>query len=54
MCELSARGGTEAALTLLREHRPGIEVLHRSLSTRDSPYADVVAAVLATLRPRTP
>ncbi|NUW31100.1 nitrate reductase molybdenum cofactor assembly chaperone [Nonomuraea sp. SMC257] len=51
VCELSARGGVAQAARLLREHRAGVETLHRALREERSPYADVVAAVLATLPP---
>ncbi|NUW44233.1 nitrate reductase molybdenum cofactor assembly chaperone [Nonomuraea rhodomycinica] len=51
VCELSARGGVTQAGRLLREHRAGVETLHRALREERSPYADVVAAVLATLPP---
>ncbi|WP_240197286.1 nitrate reductase molybdenum cofactor assembly chaperone [Nonomuraea lactucae] len=53
VCELSARGGLVQARRLLREHRPGLETLHQALRAKGSPYADVVAAVLATLPPAT-
>ncbi|GGK78567.1 nitrate reductase molybdenum cofactor assembly chaperone [Sphaerisporangium melleum] len=49
VCELSGRGGTGQATRLLREHRPGLEVLRQALLEEGSPYAHVVAAVLATL-----
>ncbi|HEY9522742.1 MAG TPA: nitrate reductase molybdenum cofactor assembly chaperone [Thermopolyspora sp.] len=49
VCELSGRGATREAVRLLREHRPGVELLLRALEAEGSPYADVVAAVLATL-----
>jgi nitrate reductase delta subunit len=49
VCELSGRGATREAGRLLREHRPGVELLLRALEDEGSPYADVVAAVLATL-----
>lgn len=45
VCELSARGATEAAVGLLREHRAGLRLLLRALADEGSPYADVVAAV---------
>ncbi|GAA2310558.1 hypothetical protein GCM10010149_71230 [Nonomuraea roseoviolacea subsp. roseoviolacea] len=51
ICELSARGGVAQAGRLLREHRAAVETLHRALREERSPYADVVAAVLATLPP---
>ncbi|MFF4128749.1 nitrate reductase molybdenum cofactor assembly chaperone [Microbispora rosea] len=53
VCELSGRGATEQAVRLLREHRAGVETLLRALGEEHSPYADVVAAVLATLPPPT-
>ncbi|WP_182903116.1 nitrate reductase molybdenum cofactor assembly chaperone [Microbispora sp. H10830] len=53
VCELSGRGATHVALRLLREHRAGLETLLRALSEEKSPYAGVVAAVLATLPPPT-
>ncbi|MFC5814798.1 nitrate reductase molybdenum cofactor assembly chaperone [Nonomuraea harbinensis] len=53
VCELSARGGTAQASRLLREHRPGLDLLLRALESERSPYAHVVAAVLATLPPAT-
>ncbi|MEO3855806.1 nitrate reductase molybdenum cofactor assembly chaperone [Acrocarpospora sp. B8E8] len=49
VCELSARGATDQAVRLLREHRAGLETLLHALEGEDSPYAHVVAAVLATL-----
>ncbi len=51
VCELSGRGAVREACRLLREHRPGIELLLRALEAEGSPYAHVVAAVLATLPP---
>ncbi|PRX60477.1 respiratory nitrate reductase chaperone NarJ [Nonomuraea fuscirosea] len=51
VCELSARGAVREARRLLLEHRAGVEVLHTALCEERSPYADVVAAVLATLPP---
>ncbi|TDE43719.1 nitrate reductase molybdenum cofactor assembly chaperone [Nonomuraea mesophila] len=51
VCELSARGAVGPARRLMLESRPGIEVLRAALEEERSPYADVVAAVLATLRP---
>ncbi|MEV0168814.1 nitrate reductase molybdenum cofactor assembly chaperone [Nonomuraea fuscirosea] len=51
VCELSARGAVREARRLLLEHRAGVEVLHTALREERSPYADVVAAVLATLPP---
>ncbi|SPL98779.1 Respiratory nitrate reductase delta chain [[Actinomadura] parvosata subsp. kistnae] len=51
VCELSARGAVREARRLLLEHRAGVEVLRAALEEERSPYADVVAAVLATLPP---
>ncbi|MEU7863977.1 nitrate reductase molybdenum cofactor assembly chaperone [Nonomuraea sp. NPDC049141] len=51
VCELSARGGVREARRLLREHRAGLELLRAALEDVRSPYADVVAAVAATLPP---
>lgn len=39
----------EPGTRLLQDHRPGIELLAMALTDRSSPYADVLAAVLATL-----
>ncbi|MBG0830112.1 nitrate reductase molybdenum cofactor assembly chaperone [Planomonospora sp. ID67723] len=49
VCELLARGAVREARRLLIEHRAGLELLRTALRSEDSPYADVVAAVLATL-----
>ncbi|MEU9884798.1 nitrate reductase molybdenum cofactor assembly chaperone [Sphaerisporangium sp. NPDC051011] len=49
VCELSGRGATSQAVRLLREHRAGVETLLHALEAENSPYAHVVAAVLATL-----
>ncbi|MEO3802246.1 nitrate reductase molybdenum cofactor assembly chaperone [Nonomuraea sp. B1E8] len=51
VCELSARGAVRQARRLMTEHRAGMEVLRAALEEERSPYADVVAAVLATLPP---
>ncbi|GHH69053.1 hypothetical protein GCM10017673_18910 [Streptosporangium violaceochromogenes] len=51
VCELSARGAVHEAGRLLREHRPGLELLRTALEDERSPYAGVVAAVAATLPP---
>ncbi|MBB2910116.1 nitrate reductase delta subunit [Streptosporangium becharense] len=51
VCELSARGAVREARRLLLENRPGLELLRKALQAERSPYADVVAAVLATLPP---
>ncbi|MCA1221076.1 nitrate reductase molybdenum cofactor assembly chaperone [Streptomyces sp. 8L] len=44
--EFSARTGSDA---LLREHRPGLELLRIALTEADTPYAGALAAVCATL-----
>ncbi|MDF5758236.1 nitrate reductase molybdenum cofactor assembly chaperone [Spongiactinospora sp. TRM90649] len=49
VCELSGRGAVREARRLLREHRAGLELLRTALTAERSPYADVVAAVTATL-----
>ncbi|MFC4062632.1 nitrate reductase molybdenum cofactor assembly chaperone [Planomonospora corallina] len=54
VCELSARGAVREARRLLLENRPGLELLRRALEAEGSPYAGVVAAVLATLGPASP
>ncbi len=51
VCELSARGAVREARRLLQEHRAGLELLRTALADERSPYADVVAAVVATLPP---
>ena len=43
----SAPGGRGAIV--LREHRPALELLRGALEDRETPYADVVAAVCSTL-----
>lgn len=47
--EFAATVDPEAGLRLLAEHRVPIDVLHRALSERSSPYAHAVVAVLMTL-----
>ncbi|GIH81251.1 nitrate reductase molybdenum cofactor assembly chaperone [Planobispora longispora] len=54
VCELLARGAVREGRRLLLENRAGLELLRTALETEDSPYADVVAAVLATLPPAGP
>ncbi|GIH95471.1 nitrate reductase molybdenum cofactor assembly chaperone [Planobispora siamensis] len=49
VCELSGRGAVRQAQRLMQENRAGLELLRTALEAEDSPYADVVAAVLATL-----
>jgi nitrate reductase delta subunit len=51
VCELLARGAIRQARRLMLEHRAGVEVLRAALEEERSPYAGVVAAVLATLPP---
>lgn len=51
--EFSATVDPEAGLDLLQEHRAGLELLLRGMERVRTPYADVVAAVLATLPPPT-
>ena len=47
--EFSARGHTGAAVRLLAEHRAALELCWHALREAGSPYADVLAAVRATL-----
>ncbi len=47
--EFSARVDREAGRALLIENRPALELIRLSLAERDSPYADVMVAVCATL-----
>lgn len=47
--EFGATTDPDAAWTLLNDHRVGIELLRRALERRDSPWADVVDALRATL-----
>ncbi|WP_449060350.1 nitrate reductase molybdenum cofactor assembly chaperone [Planomonospora algeriensis] len=54
VCELSARGAVREARRLLQENRAGVELLRTALEAERSPYAEVVAAVLATLGPASP
>jgi nitrate reductase delta subunit len=49
--EFGATGDAATARRLLTDHRAGLEVLRLSLEGIDSAYADVVAAVCATLPP---
>lgn len=49
--EFGACHDPDTAHRLLTEHRAGLEVLSMALTGRGSPWADVVAAVLATLPP---
>lgn len=54
VCEFLARGAVRPARRLLTENRAGIELLRKALEAEASPYADVVAAVLAALGPASP
>jgi nitrate reductase delta subunit len=45
----SALGAHDAAVELLRAHRPGLDLLWHALDGLGSPYADAVVAVLASL-----
>ncbi|USQ82077.1 nitrate reductase molybdenum cofactor assembly chaperone [Ornithinimicrobium faecis] len=47
--EFGATVAPDAAWKLLNDHRVGIELLRRALLKRESPWADVVQAVRATL-----
>jgi nitrate reductase delta subunit len=49
--EFAATGDAEQGRRLLLEHRAGLEVLRLALEDTDSPYADVLRAVCATLPP---
>ncbi|MEV4106808.1 nitrate reductase molybdenum cofactor assembly chaperone [Nonomuraea sp. NPDC049695] len=51
MLEFAAHDPSGAAL--IKEHRPGLELLLTALTDRDSPYAYVIGAVCATLPPIT-
>lgn len=47
---LAGAGGGEAPL---RQHRRGLELIHRALTDADSPYRNVLAALLTLLPPPT-
>ena len=49
--EFAATVDEDAGYRLLAAHRTSIDLLHQGLRTLDSPYADVVRAVAATLPP---
>lgn len=51
LLEFGATADLAAARGLLLDHRAGLEVLRLSLEGLDSPYADILAAVCATLPP---
>ncbi|WAC56466.1 nitrate reductase molybdenum cofactor assembly chaperone [Gordonia sp. SL306] len=52
--EFAARVDRQAGVRLLQEHRPALELLRLSLVDLQTPYADVVAAVCATLPGESP
>jgi nitrate reductase delta subunit len=49
MLEFAALAPDGAGETLLREHRPGLELLRRGLNEAESPYAGVLDALCAGL-----
>lgn len=49
--EFAARGGEGSGEAVLRVHRDGIELIHRALVQRRSPYASIVDAVRQVLGP---
>jgi nitrate reductase molybdenum cofactor assembly chaperone NarJ/NarW len=49
-----ARYAPDAGAALLQEYRASVELIRIALAERSSPYADVVAAVCATLPGRSP
>jgi nitrate reductase delta subunit len=49
MLEFAALAPADAGETLLREHRPALELLRSSLRDADSPYADLLDALCAGL-----
>ena len=49
--EFGATGSVDVAWKLLNDHRSGIELLQLGLDGKDSPWADVVTALRATLPP---
>ncbi|HEX6871543.1 MAG TPA: hypothetical protein VF163_10645 [Micromonosporaceae bacterium] len=51
MLEFAATVDEDTGYQLLAGHRTSIDLLHQGLRTMDSPYADVVQAVAATLPP---
>ncbi|AZG48386.1 nitrate reductase molybdenum cofactor assembly chaperone [Gordonia insulae] len=52
--EFAARVDPQSGSRLLQQHRPALELLRLSLLDRRTPYADVVAAVCATLPGQSP
>ncbi len=51
VCEFGAMGDVGVAWKLLNDHRAGIELLQLALEDRDSPWADAVRSLRATLPP---
>lgn len=49
--EFGATADTDGAWRLLTDHRPGVEMLRLALTELGSPWADVLAALSATLPP---
>jgi len=49
MLEFAALAPTGAGDLVLREHRPGLELLRRGLREDESPYADLLDALVAGL-----
>ncbi|WP_037310165.1 nitrate reductase molybdenum cofactor assembly chaperone [Amycolatopsis orientalis] len=47
--EFAAAADPSAAEQVLARFHPALELLHRNMSTMDTPYRDTVSAVLATL-----
>jgi nitrate reductase delta subunit len=52
--EYAALADPAGGYELLAEHRPSLELIRLALVERESPYADVLAAVCATLPGRAP
>ncbi|WNZ13157.1 nitrate reductase molybdenum cofactor assembly chaperone [Streptomyces sp. 11x1] len=51
--EFAALAGPGRGEAPLRQHRRGIELIHRALTDADSPYRHVIAALIALLPPPT-
>ncbi|TPQ17756.1 nitrate reductase molybdenum cofactor assembly chaperone [Streptomyces sporangiiformans] len=51
--EYAALAGPRAGEAPLRQHRRGLELIHRALTDADSPYRHVLAALLTLLPPPT-
>lgn len=52
--EFAALAGPRAGEAPLRQHRRGLDLIHRALEAADSPYHHLVAALLTLLPPPTP